>query len=192
MPFAVSCLPIAEGGACNEREYPQERDVAGEDPRVGVFVCHCGANIGRVGAVVSLSSGICYRLEKCGLCAGSPLCVCHRHCKKNSGYDPGERAESCGRRCCTPRTHEPLFRDTLREGGINPYYFEMANIREHCSGGSSDAEKKRFATRKAKDIVRMAVARTARLEPLKEFQLPVDKRALVVGGGVAGMTSARA
>ena len=89
---------------------------------------------------------------------------------------------------CTPRTHEPLFRDTVREGGINPYYFEFANIREHCSWVHS--KEKEVATQKAKDIVRMSVARTALLEPLKEFDLPVDKRALVVGGGVAGMTSA--
>jgi heterodisulfide reductase subunit A len=89
---------------------------------------------------------------------------------------------------CTPRTHEPLFRDTLREGGINPYYFEMANIREHCSWVHS--REKEVATQKAKNIVRGAVARTAQLKPLQEFELPVDKRALVVGGGVAGMTSA--
>jgi heterodisulfide reductase subunit A len=88
---------------------------------------------------------------------------------------------------CTPRTHEPLFRDTVREGGINPYYFEFANIREHCSWVHS--KEKEVATQKAKDIVRMSVARTALLEPLQEFDLPVDKRALVVGGGVAGMTS---
>jgi heterodisulfide reductase subunit A len=88
---------------------------------------------------------------------------------------------------CTPRTHEPLFRDTLREGGINPYYFEMANIREHCSWVHS--KEKEIATQKAKNIVRGAVARTACLKPLQEFELPVDKRALVVGGGVAGMTS---
>jgi heterodisulfide reductase subunit A len=80
---------------------------------------------------------------------------------------------------CTPRTHEPLFRDTVREGGINPYYFEFANIREHCSWVHS--KEKEVATQKAKDIVRMSVARTALLEPLKEFDLPVDKRALVVG-----------
>jgi heterodisulfide reductase subunit A len=89
---------------------------------------------------------------------------------------------------CTPRTHEPLFRDTLREAGINPYYFDMANIREHCSWVHS--REKEDATQKAKDIVRMSAARAARLEPLQEFELPVDKRALVVGGGLAGMTSA--
>ena len=89
---------------------------------------------------------------------------------------------------CTPRTHEPLFRDTLREGGINQYFFDMANIREHCSWVHS--KQKEEATQKAKDIVRMSVARTIGLEPLQEFELPVNKTALVVGGGVAGMTSA--
>ena len=89
---------------------------------------------------------------------------------------------------CTPRTHEPLFRDTLREAGINQYYYDMANIREHCSWVHS--KEKEAATEKAKDIIRMSVARTCHLEPLQEFDLPVDKRALVVGGGIAGMTSA--
>ena len=89
---------------------------------------------------------------------------------------------------CTPRTHEPLFRDTLREAGVNQYFFDMANIREHCSWVHSKEQEE--ATKKAKDIVRMSVARAAKLEPLDEFSLPVNKTALVVGGGVAGMTSA--
>ena len=89
---------------------------------------------------------------------------------------------------CTPRTHEPLFRDTLREAGINQYFFDMANIREHCSWVHS--KEQADATKKAKDIVRMSVARASLLEPLDEFSLPVNKAALVVGGGVAGMTSA--
>ncbi len=89
---------------------------------------------------------------------------------------------------CTPRTHEPLFRDTLREAGINQYYYDMANIREHCSWVHSKEKEK--ATQKAKDIIRMSVARSFFLEPLQEFDLPVDKRALVVGGGIAGMTCA--
>jgi heterodisulfide reductase subunit A len=89
---------------------------------------------------------------------------------------------------CTPRTHEPLFRDTCREGGINQYFFEMANIREHCSWVHS--REKDEATKKAKKIVRMAVARSALLKPLEEFQLPVNKAGLVVGGGLAGMTCA--
>ncbi len=89
---------------------------------------------------------------------------------------------------CTPKSHEPLFRDTLREAGVNQYYFDMANIREHCSWVHS--KEPEAATSKAKDIVRMSVARAGTLEPLGEYQLPVDKVALVIGGGVAGMTSA--
>ena len=89
---------------------------------------------------------------------------------------------------CTPRTHEPLFRDTVREGGINQYFFDLANIREHCSWVHS--REKDEATAKAKDIVRMSVARTSLLEPLQEIQLPINKAVLVVGGGLAGMTSA--
>ncbi|MDP2735615.1 MAG: FAD-dependent oxidoreductase, partial [bacterium] len=89
---------------------------------------------------------------------------------------------------CTPRTHEPLFRDTVREGGINQYFFDMANIREHCSWVHS--KEKEEATAKAKDIVRMSVARTTLLQPLQEIELPVNKAVLVIGGGLAGMTSA--
>ncbi|HEY93677.1 MAG TPA: CoB--CoM heterodisulfide reductase iron-sulfur subunit A family protein, partial [Dehalococcoidia bacterium] len=87
---------------------------------------------------------------------------------------------------CSPRTLEPLFRDTLREAGINPYFFEFANIREHCSWVHS--REKEEATGKAKDIVRMSVARARYLEPLLEYELPVTKTALVIGGGLAGMT----
>ena len=89
---------------------------------------------------------------------------------------------------CSPRTLEPLFRDTLREAGINQYYLEMANIREHSSWVHS--KEKEEATEKAKDIIRMSVARACHLEPLQEFDLPVNKAALVVGGGMAGMTCA--
>jgi len=89
---------------------------------------------------------------------------------------------------CSPLTLEPLFRDTLREGGINQYYYEMANIREHNSWVHS--KEKEEATQKAKDITRMSVARALYLEPLQEIDLPVNKTALVVGGGIAGMTCA--
>ena len=91
---------------------------------------------------------------------------------------------------CTPRTHEPLFQETLREGGINKYLFEMANIREHCSWVHSLEKEK--ATQKAKDIVAMSVARAAHLLPLKEIEIPVIKKGLVLGGGLAGMKAALA
>jgi heterodisulfide reductase subunit A len=180
-------LAYRRGELATEREYPQERNVAGEEPRVGVFVCHCGANIGRVvnvSSVVEYASGL-----KGVVYAQEALFACATDTAKKIAETIREKGlNRVVVAACTPRTHEPLFRDTLREGGINPYFFEMANIREHCSW--VHAREKEIATRKAKDIVRMAVARTARLEPLQEFQLPVDKRALVVGGGVAGMTSA--
>jgi heterodisulfide reductase subunit A len=89
---------------------------------------------------------------------------------------------------CSPRTLEPLFRDTVREAGLNQYYYDMANIREHCSWVHS--KEKEEATRKANDIIRMSVARACHLEPLQEMDLPVNKAALVVGGGIAGMTCA--
>jgi heterodisulfide reductase subunit A len=89
---------------------------------------------------------------------------------------------------CSPRTLEPLFRDTLREAAINQYYYDMANIREHCSW--VHPREKEEATEKAKDIIRMSAARACHLEPLQEFDLPVNKAALVVGGGLAGMTCA--
>ncbi len=179
-------LGYRRGELATEREYPQERDVAGEEPRVGVFVCHCGANIGRVVNVPSVAeyaSGLKHVVH-----AQETLFACATDtAKKISDTIREKRLNRVVVAACTPRTHEPLFRDTLREAGINPYFFEMANIREHCSW--VHAREKDLATRKAKDIVRMAVARSLRLQPLKEFQLPVDKRALVVGGGVAGMTS---
>jgi len=180
-------LAYRRGLLDKEREYPPERDASGEEPRVGVFVCHCGANIGRV---VNVPSVVQY--------ASTLDNVVHAQesmfaCSTDNARQIADTIREKGLNrvvvaACTPRTHEPLFRDTLREGGINQYFFDMANIREHCSWVHS--KEKDDATKKAKEIVRMSVARTALLEPLQEFELPVDKRALVVGGGLAGMTSA--
>ncbi len=91
---------------------------------------------------------------------------------------------------CTPRTHEPIFRDTLRDAGLNPYLLEMANIRDQCSWVHSGNPA--AATEKAIDLVRMATARAAHLVPLQEATVPVNHAALVVGGGIAGMTAALA
>jgi len=180
-------LAYRRGKLAKERIYPMERDVRGEEPRVGVFVCHCGANIGRV---VDVPSVVEY--------ASTLPNVVHAQetlfaCSTDNAQQIADTIKEKGLNrvvvaACTPRTHEPLFRDTLREGGINAYFFDMANIREHCSWVHS--REKGEATQKAKDTVRMSVARTTLLEPLEEFELPVDKRGLVVGGGLAGMTSA--
>ncbi len=180
-------LAYRRGEMAIEREYPGERDVAKEEPRVGVFVCHCGANIGRVVHVPSVVKSV--STLKHVVHAEETLFACATDTVKKIAETIKEKGlNRVVVAACTPRTHEPLFRDTLREGGINPYYLEMANIREHCSW--VHAREKEVATQKAKDIVRMSVARAIRLKPLKELELPVDKRALVVGGGIAGMTSA--
>ncbi|MFC1679122.1 FAD-dependent oxidoreductase [Elusimicrobiota bacterium] len=180
-------LDYRRGKLAKERKYPSERDVSGEEPRVGVFVCHCGSNIGRVvdvPSVVEYASTLRHVVH-----AQEDLFSCSTDVAAKISKTIREKGlNRVVVAACTPRTHEPLFRDTLREGGINQYFFDMANIREHCSWVHS--REKEDATQKAKDIVRMSVARTTLLEPLKEFELPVNETGLVVGGGLAGMTSA--
>jgi heterodisulfide reductase subunit A len=180
-------LDYRRGKLTKERLYPPERDVSEEEPRVGVFVCHCGANIGRV---VDVPSTVEYALTLPNVVyAQEQLFSCATNCAK----EITDLAEEKGLNrvviaACSPRTLEPLFRDTLREAGINQYYLDMANIREHCSWVHS--KEKEEATQKAKDITRMSVARACHLEPLQEIDLPVNKTALVLGGGIAGMTCA--
>jgi heterodisulfide reductase subunit A len=180
-------LDYRRGSLSKERIYPPEKDVSRGEPKVGVFVCHCGANIG---SIVDVPGTVEYTLTLPNVVYAQEQLF---SCATNSAQEITDMAKEMGLNrvvvaACSPRTLEPLFRDTLREAGINPYYFEMANIREHCSWCHS--KEKEDATRKAKDIIRMAVARTCLLEPLQEFDLPVDGRALVVGGGIAGMTCA--
>jgi len=180
-------LGYRRGKLSTERVYPPERDVSHEEPRIGVYVCHCGANIGRtvdVPATVEYAKSLPH-VEH----AEESLFICSTEAAAMLAEDIEQRGlNRVIVAACTPRTHEPLFRDTLREAGINQYYYDMANIREHCSWVHS--KEKEAATAKAQDIIRMSVARAHFLEALQEFDLPVDKRALVVGGGVAGMTAA--
>jgi heterodisulfide reductase subunit A len=180
-------LSYRRGELARDRVYPPEKDVSGEEPRVGVFVCHCGANIGRVvnvPSVVEFASTLDNVVH-----AQESLFACSTDNAQQIANTIREKGlNRVVVAACTPRTHEPLFRDTCREGGINQYFYEMANIREHCSWVHS--KEKDSATKKAKEIVRMSVARAALLEPLQEFKLPVNKATLVVGGGLAGMTSA--
>ncbi len=180
-------LNFRRGDLAKAREYPVERDVSQEEPRIGVFVCHCGANIGRI---VNVPSAVEYALTLPNVVHSEDnLFICSTDAAKHITSSIIEKGlNRVVVAACTPRTHEPLFRDTLREAGINQYYFEFANIREHCSWVHSKEQES--ATQKAKDLIRMAVARVTHLEPLQEFDLPVNKTALVVGGGVAGMTSA--
>jgi heterodisulfide reductase subunit A len=180
-------LDYRRGNLSKERIYPEERDVSQEEPKIGVFVCHCGANIGRVVDVPSTVE-YCKTLPNVAY-AQEQLFSCASNCAKEITDMIQEKGlNRVVVAACSPRTLEPLFRDTLREAGINQYYYEMANIREHDSWVHS--KEKEEATEKAKDIIRMSVARACQLEPLQEFELPVNKAALVVGGGIAGMTSA--
>ena len=180
-------LDYRRGNLAKERIYPPERDVSQEEPRVGVFVCHCGANIGRI---VDVPSTVEYALTLPNVVYAQEQLF---SCATNSAKEITDMTKEKGLNrvvvaACSPRTLEPLFRDTLREAGINQYYYDMANIREHNSWVHS--KEKEAATQKAKDIIRMSVARVCHLEPLQEFDLPVNKAALVIGGGVAGITSA--
>ena len=180
-------LDYRRGKLAKERIYPLERDASKEEPRIGVFVCHCGANIGRI---VCVPSTVEYALTLPNVVyAQEQLFSCATNCAKEITDLAKEKGlNRVVVAACSPRTLEPLFRDTLREAGINQYYLDMANIREHCSW--VHAKEKEEATEKAKDIIRMSVARTCHLEALEEFDLPVNKTALVVGGGIAGMTCA--
>jgi heterodisulfide reductase subunit A len=182
-------LDYRRGKLTTDKVYPPEKGAAEDEPRIGVFVCHCGANIGRV-VDVPATVEYCRTLPHV-VHSQEQLFSCATNCMKEIVDTIEEK--SLNRvvvAACSPRTLEPLFRDTLREAGVNQYYFEMANIREHCSWCHS--REKEAATAKAKDITRMSVARSADLEPLQEFDLPVNKAALVVGGGLAGMSCALA
>lgn len=177
-------LDYRRGKLSQERVFPPEKDVSAEEPKIGVFVCHCGANIG---SVVNVPSVVDYSLTLPNVVHAQEQLF---SCATNSAMEISDMIKEKGLNrvviaACSPRTLEPLFRDTLLEAGINQYYCEMANIREHNSWVHS--KEKDEATEKAKDIVRMSVARAYYLEPLQEFDLPVNKTALVVGGGIAGM-----
>lgn len=170
-----------------QRQYPPERDVTGEEPRIGVFVCHCGTNIAGYLDVPGVAE---YARSLPGVVHAEDNLYT---CSQDSIKQIIARIQELGLNrvvvaACTPRTHEPLFQDALRQAGLNPYLFEMANIRNQCSWVHSDDWE--VATEKAKALVRMAVARASALEPLTPIETSVTQAALVIGGGVAGMTAA--
>ena len=184
---AAALLAGVRGTLTRRIEYPPERDVSGEPPRIGVFVCHCGSNIGGfldVPAVAEYAGtlpGVVHAEANLYTCSQDTV----RHITETVREKGLNRVVVAS---CTPRTHEPLFQDAVRAGGLNPALFEMANIRNHCSWvhpGRWDE-----ATAKAKDLVRAAVARASRLQPLRSLRYPVKRSALVLGGGAAGMTAA--
>ncbi|MCS7158072.1 MAG: FAD-dependent oxidoreductase [Blastocatellia bacterium] len=185
----MALLGEVRGSLIAPTVYPPEMDVRGQEPRVGVFVCHCGTNIAgvvNVPAVVEYARtlpGVVYAENNLYTCSNDSL---ERIKQKITEHGLNRVVVAS----CTPRTHEALFRSAVRAAGLNPYYFEMANIREHCSWVHSHEPDK--ATEKAKDLVRMAVAKVKLNDPLYPRPLEVNHDALVIGGGLAGMTAALA
>ncbi|MCL4369696.1 MAG: FAD-dependent oxidoreductase, partial [Chloroflexi bacterium] len=184
---AMSFLAPARGTLVGEMSYPPERDVAGEEPRIGVFVCHCGRNIA---GVVDVPQAVEYARTLPGVVyAEDNMYTCSTDTQQRIKQKIDEhRLNRVIVASCTPRTHEPLFRNTIREAGLNPYLLEMANIRDQCSWVHMHEPVK--ATRKAKDLIRMAVVKSALLEPLYSASVEVNPRCVVLGGGLAGMTAA--
>jgi heterodisulfide reductase subunit A len=170
------------------KELPPEIDVTGEPPRIGVFVCCCGTNIAGfvdVPAVVEFAKtlpNVVYAEQNMFSCSQDTQTQISATIKEH-------RLNRVVVTACTPKTHEPLFQETLINGGLNKYLFEMANIRNQCSWVHKDDMDK--ATEKSKDLLQMAVAKVALHEPLAEPRMEINQAALVIGGGVAGMTAAQ-
>ncbi|WP_230375467.1 4Fe-4S binding protein [Methanolobus vulcani] len=158
-----------------------------DEPRIGVFICECGVNIG---GVIDCHAVADY--------AGTLPDVIRSSVNKYTCSDSGQseikqaiKDNNLNRvlvAACTPKTHEPIFRACVEEAGLNPYLFEFVNIREHCSW--IHMQEKEAATEKACELVRMGVSRASKLEPLQSNEVPVTNTALVIGAGVAGMQSA--
>ena len=186
---ATGNLAAARNTRTREVEIPAERDVSREVPRIGVFVCNCGINIGGIVRVPEVAQyagtlpGVEYVEENLFTCSQDTQ-------DKMTEVIRQQGLNRVVVAACTPRTHEALFQDTLINAGLNKYLIEMANIRNQDSWVHSDNPD--AATEKAKDLVRMAVAKAFLASPLRETDLPVNRSALVVGGGVAGMTAALA
>ncbi|MBN1478247.1 FAD-dependent oxidoreductase, partial [Candidatus Sumerlaeota bacterium] len=186
--LAAGQLSDARGTMITVREYPPERDVSAEDPRVGVFVCSCGSNIAgtvdvkTVTATAGSMPGVVWSENLLYTCSQDALGKIRERIQEH-GLNRVVVAS------CTPRTHERLFQDNLREAGLNRHLFQMANIREHCSWVTEDPAR---ATEKATALVSAAVHRVVLHEALVPQVVDVEPSALVIGGGVAGMNAALA
>jgi heterodisulfide reductase subunit A len=184
---AAKALVEARGTLTREKTYPPERDLSGEEIRVGVFVCSCGINIASVVDVKELAEyarslpHVVFVENNLFTCSTDTQDLINQKIKELNLNRVVIAA-------CTPRTHEPLFQDTLREAGLNAYLLEMANIRNQNSWVHQ--KEPGFATLKARDQIRMAVAKVTRDYPLQRLSVNVVQEALVIGGGVAGMTAA--
>ncbi|MEJ2248292.1 MAG: hydrogenase iron-sulfur subunit [Candidatus Lokiarchaeota archaeon] len=172
----------------NEEEIIEEKDVKQTDePRIGVLICHCGINIGKYVEVPNVAEYI-KTLPNVVFCEDNLY-----SCSSDSQARIKEAIKQHNLNrfivaSCTPRTHESLFQETCQEAGLNKYLFEMVNIRDQCSWVHMNELE--AATQKAKDLIRMAVAKSRLLKPLKEEVIQITSTALIIGGGISGMTSA--
>jgi len=184
---AMSIIASERGKLITAKEYPPERDVSKEEPRIGVFVCHCGINIG---GVVNVPEVVDYAKTLPNVVyAEANLYTCSQDTQKLIREKIEQhKLNRVVVASCTPRTHEPLFRETVQEAGLNPYLFEMTNIRDQCSWVHMHEPKE--ATEKSKDLVRSIVAKARLLKPLEKPQIKVTPVGLVIGGGVSGMSAA--
>jgi len=186
---ASSLLADYRGTLTKKKDYPVEVDVRGQEPRIGIFVCHCGINIGGVVNVpevreyAKILDGVAYVEENLYTCSQDT----QEKIKKSIQENQLNRVVVAS---CSPRTHEPMFQETIREMGLNKYLFEMTNIRDQCSWVHMHQPEE--ATRKAKELLRMAVAKARLLQPLREPVVEVTKKGLVIGGGLTGMRAALA
>jgi heterodisulfide reductase subunit A len=187
---AETCVLLSEARntLTREKEISEEKDVMGLEPRIGVFVCHCGINIAGIVRVTEVAEyaktlpHVAYVQENLFSCSQDALETLKQ---RISEYGLNRVVVAA----CSPRTHEPLFQETLINSGLNKYLFEMTNIRNQDSWvHQNDPDA---ATLKAKDLVRMAVAKVALSEPLLETAIEVNPRVLVVGGGISGMIAAK-
>jgi heterodisulfide reductase subunit A len=184
---SASLLGDVKGTLTKEVVFPPEKDVTGEDPRIGVFVCDCGINIAgtvKVPEVVEVAKNLPHVVY-----SGEYLYVCSQD--SQAAIKEAIDEHQLNRvvvASCSPRTHKGLFQETCKEAGLNRYLFEMANIRDQCSWVHQGEPEK--ATEKAKDLVKMIVAKSAELQPIKQSSVGVTKAALIIGGGISGMTSA--
>jgi len=184
---AASVIASERGKLTAVKEYPPEVDVSREEPRIGVFVCHCGINIGGVVKVPKVVDYV--KTLPNVVYAEHNLYTCSQDTQKRIREKIQEhKLNRVIVASCTPRTHEPLFRETVREAGLNIYLFEMANIRDQCSWVHMHEPEE--ATEKAKDLVRSVVAKARLLRPLPKPLINVVPSGLVIGGGLSGMTAA--
>jgi len=180
-------LSEARNKLISKKELPEELDVSNQPPRIGVFICHCGINIGGVVDVpdvvdyVKTLPNVIHAEHNLYTCSADTQTNIKEKIKQN-------QLNRVIVASCTPRTHEPLFQATIREVGLNKYLFEMVNIRDQCSWVHMHEPEK--ATAKSKDLLRMAIAKASQLIPLQEQEITVINKALIIGGGVSGMSAA--